>query len=76
MAEPQKMKVIEATYTQSTLYQVPDHWEVKDVFIKWDNVYYKGKLVEDLKQCEGNTDYKMPTDIIDCCDGMNYIFEE
>ena len=75
MAE-QQMKVLEAVYTQSTFYQVPKDWDVKDVFIKWGIVFYKGEKVDDLKECQGNDDYKMPTNIVDCGDEMDYIFED
>ena len=73
MATPNK--TIEATYSSSIFFQVPSHWDVADVMIKWDNVYYKGKLVSGIKSTESNCDYKFPTKIDDA-DNMDYLFEE
>jgi len=75
METPTKTKTIEASYTSTIFFQVPNHWDVKDVMIKWDNVYYKGKLVEGIKSTESNCDYKYPSAIEDA-DDMDYLFDE
>ena len=42
-----KFKVIEViTHQPSTLYKIPDEWDVKDISVEYGTLYYKGEMVD------------------------------
>ena len=57
-------KVISATYTNQYLYAVPIDWDVKDIKIKYGDLYYKQKE-QDVPKEEYEPDYKYPNQIED-----------
>ena len=71
-----KMKVIEAVYETETLYEIPDEWDIDDVYIKYGQIYYKGVLQEGIKNVELESDQKYPSEIKEHTDGLEYLFDE
>lgn len=70
------MRVIEAVYVTEVLYEIPKDWDLKEVTIKYGELYYKGVIQVDVKNVELDTCMKYPSDIKEHDDGLEYLFDE
>ena len=76
MATTKKMRVIEAVYTETHLYQIPEEWDIDKVFIKYGILHYDGVRQEDIKNVRLEEGDKYPDEIIEHTDGLDYLFDE
>jgi len=57
-------KVIIATYSQEVLYAVPIDWDIKDIIIKYGELFYKEEK-KDVPEKQLEVDYKYPNQFED-----------
>jgi hypothetical protein len=70
-----KMTTLEVHYVKVSLYHIPADWDVKDVMIRYGNMFYKGDWYEGIKRIEGEIDLKYPETIKED-KRLNYMFED
>ena len=50
-------KVISAYYTKETVYAVPIEWDIEDIIIQNETIYYKGEEQDDIQNTSEELEY-------------------
>jgi len=57
-------RIIKAIYSREVLFAVPKEWELDDISVKWNDLFYKGDN-EECPSFEFEEDYKYPNEVVE-----------